>query len=105
MKTTINTKHWNIFLIRLGLSWTISIIKFSIIKISYQTKQIQITSASTVNQKIVRRTTGVKGCFFLAGFLQVSNIFIKYILQVSYKYPTSILQISNKYFTSILQFA
>jgi hypothetical protein len=47
-------------------------------------------------KKIARRTTGAKGCNFLAGLLQVSYMFLKHILKVcskslkvSYKSPRS----------------
>ena len=41
--------------------------------------------------KIVRRTTGAKGCYFLTSILQVSSIFITHLL----KSLTSPLQISK----------
>ena len=50
--------------------------------------------------KIARRTTGAKGCNFLAGFLQVSQMFLKYILKVFYKYLTNLLQVSKKLLTT-----
>ena len=53
--------------------------------------------ASTI--KIARCTTGAKGCNFLAGFLQVSQMFLKHLLKVSSKSLKSFLQVSKKLLT------
>ena len=46
--------------------------------------------------KIARHTTGAKGCYFLAGLLQVSNVCLKHILKdYTNKSLTSLLQVSN----------
>ena len=55
-----------------------------------------------VIRKIARRTTGAKSCYFLAGFLQVSHIFLKHLLQFCRKSLTSLLQVSMKLLTNIL---
>ena len=53
------------------------------------------------NLKIMRRTTGAKGCYFLAGFLQVSNMFVKHLVKVSNKFLTSLHEVSNKTFNKL----
>ena len=54
-------------------------------------------------ENIVRPTTGAKGCYFLAGFLQVSHIFLKHILKFCIKSLISLLQVSKKLLTNILR--
>ena len=54
------------------------------------------------NWKIARRTRGVKGFNFLAGFLQVSNMFLKHLLKVCGKSLKSLLLVSNSNFTKSL---
>jgi hypothetical protein len=36
-----------------------------------------------MDNKIVRRTTGGKGCYFVAGFFKVINVFLEHLLKVS----------------------
>ena len=47
-------------------------------------------------RKIVKRTTGAKGWYFLAAFLQVYKMFITYILKDSYKSLSNLLKVSYK---------
>ena len=53
--------------------------------------------------KIARRTTGAKGCYFFAGFLQETPIFLKQLLKFCSKSLKSLLQVSNKLLTNILR--
>ena len=50
-------------------------------------------------EKIARRTTGAKGCNFLAGFLQVSHMILKHLLKVCIKSLKSPLHVSKKSLT------
>ena len=49
-------------------------------------------------EQIARGTTGEKGCNFLAGFLQVSHMFL---LKVCSKSLKSLLQVSNELITTL----
>ena len=57
-------------------------------------------------EKIARRTTGAKGCNYLAGFLQVSHMFLKHLLEVCSnslkKSLTSLQEVTNSKFMKSL---
>ena len=67
--------------------------KVSEIKMSFKFYDIQ--------EKIAIRTTGAKGYYFLAVFLQISNVFITH-LNVSNKSLTSLSQVSHKSLESVV---
>ena len=49
----------------------------------------------------VRRTTEAKGCYFLVGFLQVSNLFIKHFWEVPNKSRSTLVQVSRNILTRL----
>ena len=50
----------------------------------------EVTSIGEEKGKYLRRTSEAKGCYFLAGFLQVSKMFLKHFLKVSKKSSRSV---------------
>ena len=54
-------------------------------------------------KKIARRTTGAKGSYLFAGFLQETHIFLKHLLKFCSKSLKSLLQVSKKLLTNILR--
>ena len=65
-----------------------SLILFDTCEIQYTEYIMYVNPMSKI--KIARRTTGAKGCYFLAGFLQVLNMYLKHCLKLSNIYLRSV---------------